>query len=67
MDGKTIAAIITALGLAYSQVRGAATVRSDVSAGVVEFVNAELDQRDKELADLKAQVAYLQGKLEAKR
>ena len=65
LDAKTIASIVTALGLLYGEIREKKAddnTRHDVSYGMLSYVDAEMAERDKEIADLKIQIAELRRK-----
>ncbi len=67
-DAKTIATIVTALGLAYGELREKKAddhTRHDVTYGMISYVDDQIAERDKEIAMLKVEIAAL--KTRAKR
>ena len=68
MDQKTISAIASAIvalvgivgGLLRHETATETRQQSDISAGVVAFVDAEPSARDQEIADLRAKVDRLE-------
>ncbi len=64
-DAKTIAAIVTALGLLAGEFREKKAddnTRHDVSFGMISYVDKQMDERDAEIADLRAQIKALRGR-----
>ncbi len=70
LDAKTILSVVTALGLAYGELRGSKSVdtaRQDVTSGMVSYVSGELEARDAEIRDLRAEIRSLKEQIRGKR
>ncbi len=69
-DGKTIAAIVTALGLLFGEFREKKAddaTRHDVSFGMIAYVDSKLDERDAQLAQQGKELAELRAEIKALR
>ncbi len=59
LDAKTIATILTAIGLLVGELREKQAdkdTRHDVSYGMISYVDAEIGERDKEIDALKVKL-----------